>query len=63
MAGGEESVAVYRRNAANCVEMAKEFPKPEAKLTLLDMAQAWLRLADLTEKFGDTLGAASSKVI
>jgi hypothetical protein len=55
VAGSEESVAVYRRNAANCVEMAKEFFKPEGKLVLLNMAQAWLRLADLTEKFGDTI--------
>jgi hypothetical protein len=54
MAGSEESVAVYRRNAANCIEMAKEFPKPDARLVLLDMAQAWLRLADLAEKFADT---------
>jgi hypothetical protein len=52
---GNESVAAYRRNAANCVEMAKEFFKPEGKLVLLNMAQAWLKLADLTEKFGDTL--------
>jgi hypothetical protein len=62
MAGSVESVAVYRRNAANCVEMAKEFPKPESKLVLLNMAQAWLRMADLIEKFRDTLGPGSSKV-
>ena len=55
MAGSEESVAVYRRNAANCVEMAKEFLKPESKLVLLNMAKAWLSMADLTEKFGDTI--------
>jgi hypothetical protein len=30
MTGSVESVAVYQRNAANCVEMAKEFPKPES---------------------------------
>jgi hypothetical protein len=54
MAGCVESVAMYRRNAANCVEMAKEFPKPESKLVLLNMAQAWLRMADLIEKFRDT---------
>jgi hypothetical protein len=44
---------VYRLNAANCVEMAKESSESDQKLTLLGMAQAWLRLADLTEKFGD----------
>ena len=58
---GNESVATYRRNAADCVEMAKEFLKREDKLVLLDMAQAWLRLAEITEKFGDALcGLASN---
>ena len=52
---GNESVAAYRQNAANCVEMAKEFLKPESKLVLLNMAKAWLSMADLTEKFGDTI--------
>jgi hypothetical protein len=51
---GNESVAAYRRNAADCVEMAKEFPKPEGKLVLLNMAQAWLRMAELVNKIGDT---------
>jgi hypothetical protein len=55
---GIETVVAYRRNAADCVEMAKEFPKPEGKLVLLNMAQAWLRMADLVEKLGDTLGPA-----
>jgi hypothetical protein len=41
---GNESVATYRRNAAYCMEMAKEFPKPDQKLTLLDMAQDWIWL-------------------
>ncbi|MFY9839508.1 MAG: hypothetical protein WAK55_24160 [Xanthobacteraceae bacterium] len=50
-----QSAGQNMRNAANCVEMAKEFFKPEGKLVLLNMAQAWLRLADLTEKFGDTI--------
>jgi hypothetical protein len=52
---GNELVAAYRRYAANCVEMAKEFSEPDQKLTLLDMANAWLRLAEITEKFGDAL--------
>ena len=30
MAGSVESVAVYRRNAANCVEMPRNFPNPKA---------------------------------
>jgi len=52
---GSEVVAAYRLNAANCVEMAKRFPNIDLKLALLDMAQAWVRLADVTEKFGDAL--------
>jgi hypothetical protein len=54
MAGGELVVA-YRLHAANCVEMAKAFPEPDKKLVLLDMANAWLRLADITEKFEEAL--------
>jgi hypothetical protein len=52
---GNEVVAAYRLNAANCVEMAKQFPNIDHKLALLDMAQAWVRLADIAEKFGDAL--------
>ena len=52
---GSEVVAAYRLNAANCVEMARQFPNIDHRLALLDMAQAWVRLADVTEKFGDAL--------
>jgi hypothetical protein len=58
---GNESVAAYRRYAANCVEMAKEFFEPNQKLTLLDMANAWLRLAEIAEKFGDALCGLASR--
>jgi hypothetical protein len=57
---GNRSIEAYRRHAANCVEMAKEFLKPEDKLVLLDMAQAWLRMADLIEKFTDALSEQQS---
>jgi hypothetical protein len=50
-----EMVAVYRLNAANCAEMAKEFSKLEDKIAVLDMAEAWLRPADLTEELGEAL--------
>jgi hypothetical protein len=52
--GGNESVAAYKQNATKCVEMAKEFPKAESKLILLNMAKAWLRMAHLIEKFRNT---------
>jgi hypothetical protein len=51
---GNESVATYKQNATKCIEMAKEFPKAESKLVLLNVAKAWLRMADLIEKFRDT---------
>jgi hypothetical protein len=50
-----ELVAAYRLNAASCTEMAKEFSKHTDRIVLLNMAQAWLRLADLTEKLGEAL--------
>lgn len=50
-----ELIAAYRLNAASCSEMAKEFSKHADRIALLHMAQAWSRLADLTEKLGDTL--------
>ena len=55
MASSSEVVAAYRLNAANCVEIAKTFPDLDHRIALLDMAQAWLKLADITEKFGDSL--------
>ena len=50
-----ELAAAYRLNAASCTAMAKEFSKLEDRIALLDMAQAWVRLADITEKLGDAL--------
>ena len=40
--------------------MAREFPEPDKKLALLDMANAWLRLADITEKFDHALARATN---
>jgi hypothetical protein len=51
-------LVVYRRNAAHCIEIAKEFPNPTNKRVLLDMAQAWLRLCEINEKFDDALQEA-----
>jgi hypothetical protein len=36
----------YRRRAHHCVELARAVAGPEDKLSLLEMAQAWLRLAE-----------------
>jgi hypothetical protein len=50
-----ELVAAYRLNAANCTEMAKGFADLEHRIALLDMAQAWLRLAEITETLGEVM--------
>ena len=51
-------VKVYRQNAAHCVEIAREFSNPTDKRLLLDMAQAWLRLCEINEKFDHALQEA-----
>ena len=48
----------YRLNAANCFDLAKEFADPERKLAMLDMAAAWLKLAEISEQFGEGLSFA-----
>jgi hypothetical protein len=48
-------VAACRLNAAHCVEIAKGFPNLTDKRVLLDMAEAWLRLCEIDEKFDHAL--------
>jgi hypothetical protein len=48
-------VAACRLNAAHCVEIAKEFPNLTDRRVLLDMAQAWLRLCEINERFDHAL--------
>ena len=48
-------IAGYRLNAANCFDLAQEFADPERKLAMLDMAAAWLKLAEISEQFGEGL--------
>ena len=40
----------YRRNAAQCLEMAGVVKDPESKVSLTAMAQAWVRLAEQADK-------------
>lgn len=42
----------YRVHAAHCIQFAQKTDDPEVKLGLLDMASAWLSLADQNEKNG-----------
>lgn len=53
-----EVVAAYRLNAANCVEMARGTARFDDRIALLEMARAWLRLAQITEKVGEALPVA-----
>jgi len=39
----------YRLRAQHCLDIARDLDSGE-KMTLLDMAQAWLRLADQAER-------------
>jgi hypothetical protein len=48
-------VGAYQLRAAQCVRLAHAATDPEAKLTLLDMAQAWLALAEQAVKNSETV--------
>jgi hypothetical protein len=49
-----EVAACYRLYAAYCAEFAQYPLEPGRKVALLNMAQAWARLADQVEKNGAT---------
>jgi hypothetical protein len=49
-----ELVASYRLHAASCIEIARNL-EPERKLALLNIAQAWLNLAEQIAKNLDTV--------
>jgi hypothetical protein len=42
--------AEFKRLAEECVKLAQQVEAPETKLLMIDMAQAWLKLAENTEK-------------
>jgi hypothetical protein len=44
---GAEFVERYRFYAAKCVKISQDIPDPAGKLILLEMAQSWLKLAEL----------------
>jgi hypothetical protein len=47
-----QTVARYRKQAANCIRTAATTADPNAKLALIDMAQVWIMLADEAEQNG-----------
>ena len=50
----DELVATYRLHAANCIEIAQRVTDPESRLSLLAMAQSWLKLAEQAVKNSET---------
>jgi len=44
------SAELYRANAAECLVMASSVTDPNNRKSLLDMASAWLRLAEMADK-------------
>lgn len=50
-----EAAAYYRDYAAHCVEIAHDTVDAARKAVLLNMAQAWLVLADLADRGDEPL--------
>jgi hypothetical protein len=46
------SVGRYRKQAADCLTMARAALDPNTKLALVDMAQVWVMLAEESEQNG-----------
>jgi hypothetical protein len=51
--------ACYRLYAVNCAELAQDTLELGRRVALLNMAQAWVRLADQVERHGDDPGFTS----
>jgi hypothetical protein len=45
---------VYRVHACKCVQLAQRIADPDGKLVLLDMARAWLAIAEQADKNSQT---------
>jgi hypothetical protein len=54
---GTDFVERYRSCAEKCVKISRDIPDPAGKLVLLEMAQYWLKLAELAAE-----GAATTVV-
>jgi hypothetical protein len=46
----QSSAELYRANAKSCAELARKVVEAESRIALLDMARAWLALAEQAEK-------------
>jgi len=49
------NVDSYRQYAADCVRQAQSQPTPEDRIMVLNIALAWLRLAQQTEALKDEM--------
>ena len=47
--GSVSTVGEYRQNAVDCIQLAKAITDVKRKLAIIDMAQAWQRLAEQAE--------------
>jgi hypothetical protein len=50
-----EAAVFYRLYASHCLEIAQDTAIPDRKAALLDMAQAWLMLAEQVDKNSDVV--------
>jgi hypothetical protein len=50
-----EAGAQYRLFAAHCIAIARDISEPVRKVELLDMAQAWIALAEQASKNSGTV--------
>jgi hypothetical protein len=48
-----QRVELMREHAAQCLRAAEDAPTPQHKALLIGMAQAWLALAEQTERVMD----------
>ena len=51
----DELVATYQLHAANCIEIAQRTTDHKSRLSLLAMAQSWLKLAEQAVKNSETV--------
>ena len=52
----------YRQRASQCLQVAETFSDSKARLSMVNMAAAWLRLADQAEKNSTTESCESPPV-
>lgn len=54
---------VYRANAEACAKLAEAVNDPYDKVVLLNIAEAWLRLADYVERRQNEMGEHFTRAV